>query len=184
VGEETVFSASWDRTVWIISSVFALAFVVVTIALVMIGLHAMDQSRATGMTVLVLAGLTFGMLVVTACFSPIDYRVTSDHLVVRRAGRDVRVAVSEIAGVEVVHRETVFRRSMRTPASGGPFGFFGRWRSPGLGEFTAYVTRRDRLVLVHRKERDPIVISPDLREDFIRALRDRLARAAEPGARS
>ena len=54
--------------------------------------------------------------------------------------------------------------------SGGGFGIYGTFTSPNLKCFKAYMTRRDKLVLIKTPNK-PFVLTPDDPEGFVGAVR-------------
>ena len=57
--------------------------------------------------------------------------------------------------------------------SGGGFGIYGSFTSPSLKSFKAYMTRRDKLVLIRTTDK-PFVLTPDDPEDFIDAVQQKI----------
>jgi hypothetical protein len=56
--------------------------------------------------------------------------------------------------------------------SGGGFGIYGYFYSPNLKDFRAYMTRRNKLVLI-RTLHETFVLTPDDPEGFIAAVQQK-----------
>lgn len=102
--------------------------------------------------------------------APIGYRLTERELTIdRKTLWSVRVPLSQIAACHPLPA-TALHGAIRVYGTGGLFGWAGRYRSPELGTFTMHATNLDRLVLIRRRRRKPVVISPADTTAFIRGL--------------
>jgi hypothetical protein len=86
--------------------------------------------------------------------------------------RSRRIAAGDVAGAEILSRET-FRRDfgwgMRIGA-GGLWGGFG-WLYTRKGLLDLYVSRTDRFVLVRLRTGRPLLLTPERDQGFVDALR-------------
>ena len=168
--EYTEFAASWSRAVWT-TSVTALSILLASITFcVVLGVCARGRDKIAAAIALGLSGLLalcIGGLVVTA---PIRYAVNDTNVVVRRIGPDMIIRRVDIVDAQTPTAQDVFRGSLRIWASDGVLGVFGIMRSPVLGYFDVYATRTDTLVLIRRRGRRPVVLSPDANKQFLRAI--------------
>ena len=57
--------------------------------------------------------------------------------------------------------------TIRRMASGGLFGFFGKFSNPKIGKFSMYATRMNNLILIKLKDGSQIVLSPDNPTEFL-----------------
>jgi len=80
----------------------------------------------------------------------------------------------EIVSVRLIPDEEVGRLGL--PVNLGILGFFGRTRSSRLGPVEVYITRRDGMVLIDRRNDRPLLISPERPETFVEML-NRVIRA-------
>ena len=163
---ENFFSASWDKGIWILN-LFILSLVAgLTIALLVASFYAISESVACGIIVLISSIIPPTIIAIAAIFAPRKYCVTTQNVIVKRFARNVTLPLSEIVSIEPVTYISVFKGSTRTMASGGGFGIYGDFYSPKLSNFRAYMTRRNKLVLI-RTFNKPFVLTPDDPEGFI-----------------
>jgi hypothetical protein len=54
---------------------------------------------------------------------------------------------------------------LKNSVKGGAFGYFGKYNTE-LGKITWYGTRRDKIVLITKKDKTKIVLTPDLWDEF------------------
>ena len=96
-----------------------------------------------------------------------NIKITDDSILVRRLfAKDVKIPLSGVYSIEPVDYKYVFKKSVRIMGSGGGFGIYGDFTSPNLKYFKAYMTRRDKLVLIRTADK-PFVLTPDDPEGFI-----------------
>lgn len=132
--------------------------------------------------ILVVVGLTLPLLaapfllifvgvpVWTMLVAPRGYLVGPTGLTVLRLVGGRVVPFAAIAGARRVARSDL-GWLWRTFGSGGAHGYFGRYRSRRLGPLVLEATRRDRWVLVRRRDGQPnLVLSPDDPDGFLAAL--------------
>jgi hypothetical protein len=168
-----VFSASWDRAMWILNSVIVIVLGGMTIGLFIAGLYGMRENMCCGIIVLATSPLPVLILVIGAAFAPRQYQITGDSILVGRLfAKDVKIPLSEVYSIEPVSYKYVFKKSIRIMGSGGGFGIYGDFSSPSLKYFKAYMTRRDKLVLVRTPDK-PFVLTPDDPEGFIAAVQQK-----------
>ena len=168
-----VFSASWDRAMWILNSILVILLGGITITLLIAGLYGMRENMCCGIIVLAASSLPALILIICAAFAPRQYQITSDSILVRRLfAKDVKIPLSEVYSIEPADYKYVFKKSIRVMGSGGGFGIYGDFTSPSLNDFKAYMTRRDKLVLI-RTTNKPFVLTPDDPEGFIEAVQQK-----------
>lgn len=171
---ETEFATSWGRSTWAITVIGVAVALAVAGYMLVLGASQLGQSGTLG-TILVAVGIADLLSVVTiALLAPGQYAVKASAVVIRRLGPNIRIPLDDITEVGVADKGT-FRGAIRMMASGGLFGYFGKFRSPELGKFDAYVTRWEGLVLIRRKSANPVVLSPDEPDKFAGAIQAALA---------
>ncbi len=148
------FSVSLDRMAKVLTAlVFVLLAVTVVIA----------QS-------LIVAAAGCAALLIAYSYSPRGYAVVEGAIQVRRrmAG-EVRIP---LASLREVRRASFadLRCAIRLWASGGLFGYYGWFRTGGLGPARWYVTNRSKSVVVV-SDAGTYVLSPDDVEGFLAAVR-------------
>lgn len=167
------FRASWDKWVWIFTVI-----VIGVLGVLPVGIIANALTGGKGNTEgpIAVAAVMLIILAVTYLFSPQAYAVEPGRLIVQRPGTDVTIPLNTIERIEVGGGWAVFRGALRLIASGGAFGFYGNFWNNTLKGFTAYATRMDKVVVLYRKTGNPIVVSPDDPEAFVRAVRRGMGR--------
>jgi len=122
-----------------------------------------------------LLGATLFVVVIYAAVwllgRPTAFEVDAAGLRIRWPLRSQRIAAGDIAGADLLSRES-FRRDfgwgMRIGA-GGLWGGFG-WLYTRRGLVDMYVSRTDRFVLVRRRAGRPLLLTPERDESFADAL--------------
>lgn len=165
------FSASWSAATWFVT------LLVVVVAIVAMGVVLQQADRVASengskRALLTLAALIVPViLMVTVVFAPLGYTVSEMGIMVNRMGRNICIARSEIAQIELIKRRDV-GFAMRICACGGFFGFYGLFWSKRLGRFRAYVTDTRHLVLVTRTDETKVLLSPFPAEVFVDMVKD------------
>jgi hypothetical protein len=109
----------------------------------------------------------FLILIYLICMllKPLSYEITQDELIIRRLIKSVRINRNDIKSLELIEKATL-SGTIRTFGVGGLFGWYGKFANFQLGAMTWYVTRRDKPVLIIKKDSKKILISPDEAEAF------------------
>jgi hypothetical protein len=123
-----------------------------------------------------LLGATLFVVVIYAAVwllgRPTAFELDAAGLEIRWPLRSQRIAAGDIAGADLLSRES-FRRDfgwgMRIGA-GGLWGGFG-WLYTRRGLVDLYVSRTDRFVLVRRRAGRPLLLTPERDASFVDALR-------------
>ena len=123
-----------------------------------------------------LLGATLFVVVIYAAVwllgRPTAFELDAAGLWIRWPLRSQRIAAGDIAGADLLSRES-FRRDfgwgMRIGA-GGLWGGFG-WLYTRRGLVDLYVSRTDRFVLVRRRAGRPLLLTPERDVSFVDALR-------------
>ena len=167
-----VFSASWDRGMWILNSILMILLGGITSTLLIAGIYGMRENAFCAVIVIAASPLPSLILIIGAAFAPRRYKITNDSILISRLfAKDVKIPLSGVYSIEPVNYKYVFKKSVRIMGSGGGFGIYGSFTSPSLKYFKAYMTRRDKLVLVRTPDK-PFVLTPDDPEGFIAAVQD------------
>jgi hypothetical protein len=163
------FAARWSLLVWgITAGVFAAiaAGEVLLIVAVFVASEDPTVRSLLGLAALLAAGI----FATVAWFAPRGYVVRPDGIVVSRLAAPLVISYHRIREVRRIdNREMGF--VMRVFGSGGFLGWFGRFVSKRLGEFHAYATNRQDLVLITKTNGRKIVISPHPPDAFVDAVR-------------
>lgn len=168
-----VFSASWDKGMWILNSILILLLGGITITLLIAGIYGMRENTFCATIVIAASPLPLLILIIGAAFAPRQYNITGDSILVGRLfAKDVKIPLLGVYSIESVDYKYVFKKSIRIMGSGGGFGIYGSFTSPNLENFKAYMTRRNKLVLIRTSDK-PFVLTPDDPGGFITAVQQR-----------
>jgi hypothetical protein len=121
--------------------------------------------------VILLAAPVLAMPALAYAGSPLGYAIDNQAVYVERKvwGR-VRIPLNQITAVQLVPR-TALQGAMRVYGTGGLFGWSGRYRMRGLGAVSMQATNLERLIVIQRRRRKPILISPTDTNAFLAGLR-------------
>ncbi len=145
-----IYKASLDKTAIIITNLVTLLFG----ALIVFNF------------ILPLAILLLVIYLICMFLKPLNYEITKDELIIRRLIRSVRINRSDIESLELKDKSDL-KGTVRTFGVGGLFGWYGKFANSQIGDMTWYVTRRDKPVLIIKKDSKKIMISPDEAEAFV-----------------
>jgi hypothetical protein len=122
--------------------------------------------------ILVVLGAPVLLLPLAAYAStPLGYALDDTALVIdRKAFRPVRIPLNAITAARPLPA-AVMAHAMRVYGTGGLFGWTGNYRLRDLGSVSMHATSLDRLILIERRRRRPIVISPAEPAAFLTGLR-------------
>jgi hypothetical protein len=146
-----IYKASLDKTAIIITNLVTLLFG----ALIVFNF------------ILPLAILLLVIYLICMLLKPLSYEITEDKLIIRRLIKSVRINRSDIESLELKEKSDL-TGTIRTFGVGGLFGWYGKFANSQLGAMTWYVTRRDKPVLIIKKDSKKIMISPDEAEAFVK----------------
>jgi hypothetical protein len=103
--------------------------------------------------------------------SPLGYVLNERTLTIERKTLwSIRIPLAQISACHPLPRAAL-QDAIRVYGSGGLFSWSGRYRARTLGAFSMYATNLDQLILVQRRRRRPIVISPADGAAFLTGLR-------------
>lgn len=136
----------------------------------------------TGAVITVAIALALAVwLVLNYAVQPTGYVVEGERLLIRRRwAREMRVPFKEITGVSVAAALADMPRfGLRRSFNAGVFGYQGPFRLDPYGMVFFVATNRERLVAVARRERPPLILSPNRPREFVEALREALIKQAQ-----
>lgn len=162
--ESQPFSASYDSTTKIISTVVCTILVVVAV---------LTQS-------VIVAGLGALFIVVCYAYSPTGYAIQERSILVNRLFGNVFIPLDSVREIRKATADDM-EGCIRLFASGGLFGYYGVFRTSTLGKSSWYVTNRSNSVVVITTSQT-VVLSPNDVEGFIAAIRPELPQNTLPGA--
>jgi hypothetical protein len=150
-----IYKASLDKTALLITSLVTLMFG----ALIVFNF------------ILPLAKFLIIIYLICMALKPLSYEITKDELIIRRLIKSVRMNRADIKSLELIEKATL-SGTIRTFGVGGLFGWYGKFANSQLGNMTWYLTRRDKPVLILKKDSKKILISPDQAEAFVREFKE------------
>ncbi len=160
------FSATYDRTTKIIS-----ALVVALLIFLAVTAHSVVIESLAGLVILV-----------SYAYSPRGYALSHRWLTIKRLIGSVHLPLDQIHQVRVAAGDDL-TGCIRLWGSGALFGYYGIFRTTGLGKCTWYVTDRSKSVVVVSATKT-VVLSPDDVDGFIAALKTLAPAMETSGTRS
>ena len=161
-----MFTAPWDQKLTL--ATIASATILLLGAALAVWVALTVVSSGAGRAALLFVGLlSLVALTGSAFMAPRGYSIADGRLTILRLVRPVQIPLASIRTVEPLSAERL-AGSLRTFGSGGLFGYYGRFRNAGLGNYRMYATRGDGFVLVRAAL--PYVLTPDSPDRFIETL--------------
>jgi hypothetical protein len=110
----------------------------------------------------------FLILIYLTCLNlrPLRYEINEEEIIIRRLIKSVYIKRSEIESIKLIDKSSL-KGTVRTFGVGGLFGWYGKFANSQFGDMTWHLTRRDKPILIIKKDSKKIVISPDDTEAFI-----------------
>ena len=104
------------------------------------------------------------VLLYTYLKMPLKYEVGQNNVLICRRIRNIVINFQEIERVDRIHHDL-----LKNSTSGGAFGYNGKFNTD-LGKITFYATRRDKLIMLTKKDKSKIILTPDQEDEFIKDL--------------
>lgn len=162
---ERTFSVSWDVGMWALNlGIFTFNAILTIVFLIIVSKDPKVKIPMTFGAILIVVGT-----VLPAIWAPMKYIVTNNEVIIKRIGPDIIISQADICAVNCMPYDQVFSGAVRTMGCGGLFGIYGNFKSSSMGKFRAYMTRRNKLVVIATNER-PFVLTPDDTEGFVTAV--------------
>jgi len=146
------FTASYDRTTKVVSTIVCLGLLAVMFAV---------HSIALGCLSLLIMFLGYA-------YSPRGYALEGRAIVMTRAIGTVRIPLEDVREARKATPDD-FRGCIRLWGSGGLFGYYGLFSTAQLGKSTWYVTNRSNAVVLITGAKT-ILVSPDDPYEFLAAI--------------
>ncbi len=140
---------------------------------VLLGLivYLIDRNWPATLVVTALVSLVMLMsFIFLARQAPRGYCIVDSGVKIRRGARDILIPISDITSVDRCSREEVWNGADRLNAGTyrGAWGLFSNYAMHG--DFLAYVTDCDSMVMLRRSCGPPVVISPEEPDRFVDAV--------------
>ncbi|QEC67129.1 hypothetical protein FRZ67_07430 [Panacibacter ginsenosidivorans] len=155
------YKTSLDKTAIIITIAVTVLF-----AFIIIGQFAIIKDEGSAIPIYTTTACLLIYFLAFA-FTPVNYIVTTEEIIVRRPLSNVHIKRADIKSVELIDKNKI-AGSLRTFGNGGLFGYYGNFANFSLGRMTWYATRRDKPVLVTTTANKKIILTPDEPEKFVK----------------
>jgi hypothetical protein len=146
------FSASFDSTTKVVSTVVCLLLIVMAVVT----------------KIALVAGLGAAILIVSYAFSVRGYAIQDRSVIVNRFIGNVRLPLDGIRELRAASADD-FRGCVRLWGNGGLFGYYGLFRTSKLGKCSWYLTDRSKAVVIVSQAKT-VLCSPDDVTGFITAI--------------
>ncbi|UCD51343.1 MAG: hypothetical protein JSW27_01665 [Phycisphaerales bacterium] len=153
------FSASWSAMTWLVTLAVVVVVVVATGAVLTKAERVSPEDESARLRLTAVALILPMILMICVLFAPLGYTIDDVGIVINRLGPNICILYSEVAEIRLINRRDL-GFGVRLCASGGFFGFYGRFWSTRMGRFQAYVTDTKHLVLITRIDATKLLISP------------------------
>jgi len=104
------------------------------------------------------------ILLYTYLKRPIKYEVDLNNVLIHRQLGNVVINIQDIDRVDRIHHDLLINST-----KGGAFGYSGKFDTD-LGKITFYATRRNKLIMLTKKDKTKIILTPDQEDEFIKDL--------------
>ena len=101
-------------------------------------------------------------------YRPLKYSIENGNIRISRTLGDKIILKDDIKAVRIPSDHDI-AWPIRTFGNGGLFGYTGRYYTKHIGSMIWYCSRRNNYILIERKNKLPIVISPDEHKAFLKA---------------
>jgi hypothetical protein len=108
------------------------------------------------------------LCIVFYLYRPLKYSIENGNIRISRMLGDKIILKDEIKTVRIPSKHDI-AWPIRTFGNGGLFGYTGRYYTKQLGTMIWFCSRRNNFILIERKNKLPIVISPDEYKAFLKA---------------
>lgn len=152
------YNASLDKTAKVITIAVLLLSLGISLYSIYGIVNAVSGSEVILHVIIILFFLIFTISV--WAYSPKGYEVKNQSVVVLRKAGNIVIPFREIA-VSTTLEERQMKGTIRTFGVGGFFGYFGKFRVPGLGSTTLYTTQMRNFIHIGLKNGKNIIITPD-----------------------
>lgn len=115
------------------------------------------------------------LMLFVSLFMPKSYLLNPSVLKIVQVGFSRTILLDNIDSIAAVNKVDL-GMGIRTFGSGGFLGYLGKFWYKNAGHVTAYVTDRNKMLLITLKTGQKVIISPDDQQGFLQTL-DQLKRA-------
>lgn len=112
----------------------------------------------------------FLLLLITWGFHPSYYLLSPQEITIKRPFGDIRIPLSDIDEFENLTKEEM-GFPIRLFACGGLFGHYGLYNSKAWGNYYMWCTNTNDMLMITRKNKKMIIISPFRKDIFLQKSR-------------
>ncbi len=157
---------SWDTTVLIITMLTnAVLLVVAIVCFIKFKLYLHTRFFTPKILCFSSMLLCLGVIIMGALFLPLQVSVTNDEICINRGIGNVSIKTIDIREIRRTSTSDT-QNSIRTFGSGGLWGFLGKFKNSGLGDYTMYVTNTSNMITVKTKD-DVFIFSCDHPDEIV-----------------
>ncbi|MFN0190250.1 MAG: PH domain-containing protein [Bacteroidia bacterium] len=109
------------------------------------------------------------LCIVFYLYRPLKYSIENGNIRISRMLGDKIIYKDEIKAIRIPSEHDI-AWPIRTFGNGGLFGYTGRYYTKHIGSMIWYCSRKNNFILIERKNKIPIVISPDKYKDFLKSF--------------
>jgi hypothetical protein len=167
-----IYTASLDTTAKVITSLVIIA----AIALCHWSIRSLRKAKGDILAIIMHVFIVFLVVAIpigSYLYSPRKYVVGNFDIVVNRPIGDVVVHVTDIMEIRAANPGEM-SETTRTFGVGGLFGYYGNYATKRGGPMSWYATNYNNLVIIHTKQGETIVLSPD-DKDFVGKMLAKMA---------
>lgn len=101
-------------------------------------------------------------------YRPLKYKIENNNIIICRLLGNKTISKEEIKTVRIPQPKEL-DWAIRTFGNGGIFGYTGRYYTKPIGSMIWFCSRRNNHIIIERKNKIPVVISPDEHKAFLKA---------------
>ncbi|MBK9636499.1 MAG: hypothetical protein IPO63_01255 [Bacteroidetes bacterium] len=159
------FTLSRDKFSIIITSI-VIAFALAGVIIFYFGEFIIDQRAHFAL--LFSSFLILLLCVVFYFYRPLKYSIENGNIRISRMLGDKIILKDDIKTVRIPSKHDM-AWPIRSFGNGGLFGYTGRYYTKHIGSMIWFCSRKNNFILIERKNKLPIVISPDEYKAFVKA---------------
>ncbi len=154
-----VYTASLDTTAKVITTIFIL----LAIGLCYWSIRSLRKAKRDMLVTVMHMFIIFVMVsvaIVCFLFSPKKYVLGNFDIAINRPIGDVVIHVKDITEIRGINPGEL-DGTERTFGVDGLFGYYGNYYNKRVGNMKWYATRHDNMIMIHTRQGETIIISPD-----------------------
>jgi hypothetical protein len=159
------YSIPWDKTVSVVTYTILIVFTVLSILLIY------QLFKKPNYFIISALIMFIAIPLIAYIYAPREYVINKNGLTIKLGISSILIPKSEISSIYSIPTEKM-NKTNKSFASGGLFGYYGKFENKTLGSFKMYTGRFDSLIMIVTNNGDKIIISPVNPKNFINKLND------------